>query len=332
MPHRSPIHLLLVSFAPFAVGCGGRVDGIDVRPDSSPPASTCAASDCPDSSPPGSPPSSRIDPATAAPEAGVPDDGEMRPEGPCPPPETVLGGTPCDAGPQICPGNPGQCGSEVFYDALVCANVAGPGTWLWQTVAGTVCADPGVPDAVAPVVPPDASPPSLDPATPVHDMGACVPWSSVLGQPFVADAVDASSGAGVTLGAVTMEMVGSYVGHATSPWGEWDLLITFAADGHYVASAYNGGALGSMPPPFYYGATTGCESLDHWRLLSNIGGGGATGQIDVPFSYGAEGCGLPGWQGLVSLLSFGSGSDRLLFQFATSDGYGPIVYDLWRRC
>lgn len=205
-------------------------------------------------------------------------------------------------------------------------------------------------DAVAPALDGGASsdastsPPEvlLDPSIPVQGNAGCVPWSSVREQTFVGT-TDASRSL-ATLNAIQAAMAGTFVGHVTSPWGDWDVVITFTSDGHYVASAYDGTTLGGTPPPFYYGGdgtTSGCESLAQWRLLDVAVTGAASGQIDVPFyvpghweadgGYPAQ-CYLPGWQGLLSQVSFDVPGNRLHFDFGTSDGYGPIVYDLWREC
>lgn len=179
--------------------------------------------------------------------------------------------------------------------------------------------DSGTPEGSLP--PPEAA---LDPMTLVQDVSGCVPWSSVRGHPFVA-VVDAGRSL-ATLNDVQMSMVGSFVGHVASPWGDWDLLITFTADGYYAASSYDGTTLGPSSP-FYYGPAPGCESLDQWRLLDVSVTGAASGQLDVPYLYGQQGCGLPGWQGVLSEVSVDATGNRMHFDFGRSDGYGPIVYD-----
>jgi len=103
-------------------------------------------------------------------------------------------------------------------------------------------------------------------------------------------------------------------------------VLEFTADtgvgGHY--SAY---AVGSELP-FYYGAPGGdCLPLDEWSMLT-----GVSARIDVPFDYGTAGCGLPTWQGKLDAVLFDADGNRAQFQFSTSDGYGPVLYDMWRVC
>jgi hypothetical protein len=200
--------------------------------------------------------------------------------------------------------------------------------------------DPAINTLPPPVPAVDSGTPPVDPVPPTHLLldpmmavqgeAGCVAWSSVRAEPFEA-AVDAGQSL-TTLQAAQANMVGSYVGHATSPWGEWDVLLTFGGNGHYLASSYDGTVSGSTPPPFYYGDPAICPSLDQWRLLDVAVTGAASGELDVGFSSGAPECHLPSWQGLLSQVSFDASGNRLHFDFATSDGYGPIVYDLWRLC
>jgi len=166
----------------------------------------------------------------------------------------------------------------------------------------------------------------------VSDNGACVPWSRVSGEAFVA-AAPSNETVMARLYGLTKAVVGPWIGHARSPWGEWDLTITFGADGHYEARAYNGtGNARSNPLAFYYGTDVGCDSLKQWRLSDLAADGTALGQIDVAFSYGPTMCGLPAWQGELSRLDLSATGNRLQFAFNRSDGYGPVQYDLWRAC
>ena len=285
----------------------------------------------------GGPPPTEAGPGTL-PEEGGPETGQLheeagppspgRPEGPCPPAATILADMPCQAGPQTCAGHPTVCDGATFYDAFVCANDSSSGPWLWQSVATTICPDAGLLDGEPGF---DASPipidgnngAPVDPSTPVFNQDACVPWSSVRGQPFMAD------DAGQSLATLTKDgvaIVGAWVGHAVAPWGQWDVSVTFLVGGHYIEPSTE----------FYYGDSR-CTSLEQWRLLDVSAAGAASGQIDVPFAGSQEpdgslSCDLPAWQGEVSLLIFSVDGNRLRFDFSRSDGYGPIVYDLWRAC
>jgi len=163
----------------------------------------------------------------------------------------------------------------------------------------------------------------------------CAPWSTVAGEPFVPTVPQGVD----SLDLVTKGIVGSWIGSAAAPtyWvlDSWQIAITFAADGYYEVRGYNGTATNGYtevkPPPFYYGDQTDCPSFDRWRLNS-IGDAGVSGQIDTPFYYVSCHCYLPAWQGELSSVALNSAGNRLHFSFATSDGYGPIEYDLWRVC
>jgi hypothetical protein len=189
-----------------------------------------------------------------------------------------------------------------------------------------ILADSGAPGPSPPPAPP------LDRATPVRDGDACMPWSAVSGETFVA-ASPADASLSVALSDLSGAVVGPWIGHATSPWGEWDLTVTFTADGRYSARAYDGtGNAAASPLAFYYGTDVGCDPLKEWHLSGVAADGRGLGEIDIPFSYGSDGCGLPSWQGELSQLVPGSKHNRLRFAFSTSDGYGPIQYDLWLAC
>jgi hypothetical protein len=224
--------------------------------------------------------------------------------------------------------NPPSCGGRT----ALCDN----GYWsVWHTDPSVGCFEAG-PGSYPPygdpsIVAAEAGPP-LDMATPVRGNGSCASWSTVRGQPFVA-ASSTSQSVMAILGDATKRMTGSWIGHAISPWGAWDITITFTADNHYVARAYNGTAEGgSTPPPFYYGTESGCDSLKQWRLTGVAATGDVLGQLDVPLSYGPALCGLPTWTGDLFSLVFDASGNRLQFAFRRSDGYGPITYDLWRIC
>jgi hypothetical protein len=186
-------------------------------------------------------------------------------------------------------------------------------------------------DVVQPIGPAGASP-AFDPAIPVHDSGSCVPWSQRSAQAFVPASDDGGQAVAARLASVANQALGSWVGLVTSPWGQWDVTITFTADGHYVAYGYNLSEVGpANPPAFYYGTDVGCDSLKQWRLTSAAADGSVQGQIDISFG-GPTSCSLPTWQGELSGFALDATDNRLHFAFSRSDGYGPVVYDLWRVC
>jgi hypothetical protein len=164
--------------------------------------------------------------------------------------------------------------------------------------------------------------------------GTCVPWSQAAGEPFLASPSDPlSQPASALLDATAASFVGSWIGHASAPpnWlpPSWDLVVQFTSNGpHGGQYAAQSNAL-----PFYYGSqASSCSTLRQWRLFGVLADG-VQGELDVPFDYGASlPCELPTWQGVLTRIATNVSSSRLRFDFRTSDGYGPVAYDLWRIC
>jgi hypothetical protein len=157
--------------------------------------------------------------------------------------------------------------------------------------------------------------------------GACQPWTSVNAEPFVAAGVDPAT--------MAKAMGGTWVGKAHSPWSsDWILTITFAPTGQYSGTySATGYSLTNGEPAvaFYYGSDLDCD-LKTWLLSSAPDNAGVSGQINVTFEYPPSACYLPAWQGELTSIDLNASWNRLQFSFSTSDGYGPITYDLWRVC
>jgi hypothetical protein len=195
----------------------------------------------------------------------------------------------------------------------------------WQPVFDA----PPPPPSMEPVVP-------FAPQTPVKVAGACSAFSLVPPEPFVAAKPDVNASVAQILGTTKASMTGSWIGSVASPWPpNWYVTLTFEPDGHYLAMGYNP----SLPPPnplaFYYGTNNDtdptCVQDRQWRLDGISSDLTVSGQIDIPFWY-YPGCALPAWHGVLSGMAFDATGDRMQFSFETSDGYGPIIYDLWRVC
>lgn len=128
-------------------------------------------------------------------------------------------------------------------------------------------------------------------------------------------------------------MWGSWHGIADTPWTKpYAVDLTFTADGHYSSRCSDSSP--SCCLAFYYG-TDDETPLKQWRIDSATASGAASGQIDIPFDdnpYSAEGdtYSLPAWQGVLSNIERDASGDGLRFDFARSDGYGPVHYDLRR--
>jgi hypothetical protein len=176
---------------------------------------------------------------------------------------------------------------------------------------------------------------AVDPSTPIEvggDSGVpCVPWAEAPDAPFVADPSHLDLPLTEAIATATHAMTGSWVGRAIAPdpWSPhaWDIMVTFSEDGGYSARAFSAG---QETPAFYYGTNLQCP-LQRWRLRS-VNADGMDGEIDIAFQYPPEGCYLAGWQGELVRVAFDAGSNRMQFEFRRSDGYGPVLYDLWRVC
>jgi len=193
--------------------------------------------------------------------------------------------------------------------------------------------DGGAPFEDAPLdrwVPPEAGPViPFDWQTPVETAGGCVPYDQ---RPVDAFVPMSSASPAAQLAATSKAIVGPWIGAATSPWRDYQVTLQFTADGHWDGMGYDS----SNPPPFYYGSSDAtdapCTALKTYALTSgSVASVGGT--LAVPFYYGAQvGCGLPSWQGELSLVQIDAPGHRLQLSFSTSDGYGPITYDLYRVC
>jgi hypothetical protein len=197
---------------------------------------------------------------------------------------------------------------------------------LAALVPGVLVACGGKVDLEAPVPLPQPSA-TFDPMTPVESIGGgCVPWHTAELEPFVLAAI-------ATPAEIAAAMDGSWIGHAVAPqaWSpnRWDVALeiggTSSSGGLYTVVA-SGGAL-----PFHSGTTdTRCDPLRKWNVAS-VAHGEASGTIDVPFLY-PDRCDLPGWTGELQAIQTDAQSRRIHMSFMSSDGIGPIVYSLWRKC
>jgi hypothetical protein len=192
--------------------------------------------------------------------------------------------------------------------------------------------DAGTFGADGSVYPPEPPPPDdrepFDPNILVRTNGRCEALSQVQAEPSPYDGAPLDLTVREALNGTSSAMVGTWVGTAHSPWQpeSWPLLLTLRADGTYDAQTFHGGEA----PAFYYGSDLPCE-LKRWRL-DHVSLDGVGGQIDVPFAYPPEACYLPGWQGELHDIVFDAHNERMRFDFSRDDGYGPVVYELFRTC
>jgi hypothetical protein len=214
----------------------------------------------------------------------------------------------------------------------------------------TLPADPVVPAALAPEPGVPASQPSQPSSSQATDETATTPsasgprsvecpssypephWSPTPWIPYGVEDSPGGTDASSLLSAVQAKIVGHWQGLATTPWTTpYEVDVTFEADGHYSARCTDP-ALAECCRAFYYG-TDDDSPLKQWRIDATLSGK-LFGQIDIVFDYPSEAgveYGLPSWQGELSRIERDFYGDGLRFQFATSDGYGPVRYDLRRE-
>ena len=124
---------------------------------------------------------------------------------------------------------------------------------------------------------------------------------------------------------ISAAIIGDWIGHAMSPWGEWDVEFSFHQDGNYSAYPLTPDAIA-----LYYG--TDLDSpLKRWWLTGAGPVKGAFGEIDIVFDDGGTFT-ESGYQGYLDCVHTDAASDRLRFEFwYDSEGpRGPFVYDLQR--
>ena len=193
----------------------------------------------------------------------------------------------------------------------------------------------GLPRASSP--PPAPPPPPIDTGILAYVDGAtaCVPFAEATDSPWVDGALltailNGSLTLGEELAAAQQALVGGWVGIASVDFGtglrSWLARFDFAADGTYTAAGRVGD---SSVPPLYYGDTEQCPPAP-WSFL-DVTAVGLEGDLTVEFSNSAS-CYLPAWQGLWSAVHWDASNLRMRFSFSTSDGYGPINFDLHRAC
>jgi hypothetical protein len=123
-------------------------------------------------------------------------------------------------------------------------------------------------------------------------------------------------------------IVGSWHGVVTTPWvPPYEVVAEFDADGRYSASCvFNSD---QCCVAFYYGTDTDTPlktySIDDATLSGDV-----TGMITIAFDYGDNDFGTPAWQGELSHVDIDGDGNRARFDFNTSDGYGPVHFELQR--
>jgi hypothetical protein len=177
----------------------------------------------------------------------------------------------------------------------------------------------------------------FDRNTPVETPNGCTAFSQRPVLPFVPQAGVPDS---QLLAATTKAAVGSWIGVAHSPWTPptWYVTLTLTTGGQYTASGYLTTTPPSNPPAFYYGGVgdetdPSCVSARTWSFTAVGPGSTVGGSIGVPFpSAPGASCHLPSWQGELLNVQLDGPNQRMQLSFETSDGHGPVTYDLYRVC
>jgi hypothetical protein len=122
-------------------------------------------------------------------------------------------------------------------------------------------------------------------------------------------------------------IVGSWRGVVTTPWTvPYEIDATFDDEGHYSARCVH--RSNDCCVAFYYGTDDDTE-LKRYLIDDATLSGRITGLIDIIFGYDGfyeEG----GWQGELSDVDVDATLDRARFDFSTSDGTGPLHFELER--
>jgi hypothetical protein len=122
-------------------------------------------------------------------------------------------------------------------------------------------------------------------------------------------------------------IVGSWHGVVTTPWVDpYEVTAEFGADGHYSAKCIANSD--DCCVAFYYG-TDKDTPIKTYTIEDATLSGNVTGTIAIAFDYGTF-FDTPGWQGELSHVEIDADGNRARFDFETSDGYGPVHFELER--
>lgn len=146
-------------------------------------------------------------------------------------------------------------------------------------------------------------------------------------QPRTADEASATQ----LLSAARSLLPGHWHGFVASPWvPNYSVTVDFTSSGYSAHcdqnSDYEGGS--GCCRAFYYG-TDMDTPIKTWKLTSVNEDGTLNGLIDIAFCT-ASSC-LPTWQGELHNLDYDATQSRIRFEFSTSDGYGPLKFELERE-
>lgn len=144
--------------------------------------------------------------------------------------------------------------------------------------------------------------------------------------------IDDSESEYETLLTLVSGMTGSWQGWRVVPegWQDGDARasVRFNDDGTYYAHCLDQSMECCLS--FYAGSDRVFpERSRHFEIdeINTLRRG--SGSIEVFFDYNGE-PGLPAWQGELANVELDASGDRLRFDFNTSDGYGPVHFDLYR--
>jgi hypothetical protein len=193
--------------------------------------------------------------------------------------------------------------------------------------------------------------------------GACSPWGQVEGLAFAPMTLALPAGAtSAALADSARRLAGTWIGHVTSPWANWDVAIAFSSPDSMYGGSYVAISNSATVPSFYYGSDLPC-TMKQWQILG-ADTAGLEGDINVPYVIPAESpgelaeagsdtdangvvdpdgdggaedatteghaasppppgsCYLPTWQGQFHAMTFDTNGNRLRFTFGTGESQG----------
>jgi hypothetical protein len=220
--------------------------------------------------------------------------------------------------------------SLVVLLAACGGRIAGETDPLERRVTGTKTGEPSAPtDPDAPgVLTPTPAEPSSPPSPGSSSKPPMFPWagscSAIHGPSSPPRPAPSEADDPVYLATLRRDAAGHWRGVVATPWEPvYEVFVAFEADGHYASRS-----LHANLPAFYYGTDFDTD-LKKWSLTGVTPSGVASGAIDIAFQYGST-FGLPTWTGKLHDVTLDSASRQFSLSFTTSDGHGPVHFELWR--
>jgi hypothetical protein len=111
---------------------------------------------------------------------------------------------------------------------------------------------------------------------------ACAPWAQVEGLAFAPMTPAPAAGTtGEPLVESARRLAGTWIGHVTSPWANWDVAVAFSSSDADGGGSYEAISDSATVSSFYYGSDLPCM-MKKWRVL-NADTAGLEGDINVTY-------------------------------------------------